>query len=80
MMVLDVKVSACMLRAMPCPQTLVFSATLTLPAKLRARLRRGGGGSGGGASLESLMDKVGASVAVGPSASGHYMWACDKMV
>jgi superfamily II DNA/RNA helicase len=39
-------------------QTMVFSATLTLPANLRKRLRAGGGGSGGGASLESLIDKM----------------------
>ncbi|KAG1662273.1 hypothetical protein FOA52_002162 [Chlamydomonas sp. UWO 241] len=39
-------------------QTMVFSATLTLPANLRKRLRAGGGGSGGGASLESLIDRM----------------------
>ena len=39
-------------------QTLVFSATLTLPNDLRKRLRKGGGGGGGGASLESLMDRI----------------------
>eukprot|EP00775_Hariotina_reticulata_P001872 gene1872-2209_t len=39
-------------------QTFVFSATLTLPAQLHKRLRRGGGGSSGAASLESLMDRL----------------------
>jgi hypothetical protein len=38
-------------------QTFVFSATLTLPAQLHKRLRKGGGGSSGAASLESLMDR-----------------------
>jgi hypothetical protein len=38
-------------------QTFVFSATLTLPAQLHKRLRRGGGGSSGAASLDSLMDR-----------------------
>jgi DEAD/DEAH box helicase len=38
-------------------QIMVFSATLTLPAALHKRLRRGGGGSSGAASLESLMDR-----------------------
>ncbi|GBF94480.1 DEAD-box ATP-dependent RNA helicase [Raphidocelis subcapitata] len=39
-------------------QTMVFSATLTLPASLRKRLRRGGGGSSGAATLEGLMGRV----------------------
>lgn len=39
-------------------QTLVFSATLTLPDALRKRLRRGGGGSSGAATLEGLMGRV----------------------
>eukprot|EP00967_Tisochrysis_lutea_P085707 scaffold120460_cov14-Tisochrysis_lutea.AAC.1 len=38
-------------------QTFVFSATLTLPASLRKRLRRGGGGAMGGVGFEKLMDK-----------------------
>ena len=42
-------------------QTLVFSATLTLPEALKARLQRGHGGSRGsaaGASFESLMERM----------------------
>jgi ATP-dependent RNA helicase DDX24/MAK5 len=40
------------------PQTMVFSATLTLPAALRKRLRKGGGGQSGAATLDALMDRV----------------------
>lgn len=40
------------------PQTMVFSATLTLPASLRKRLRKGGGGQSGAATLDALMDRV----------------------
>jgi hypothetical protein len=36
----------------------VFSATLTLPAKLRQRLRKGGGGASGSTDLDGLMDKI----------------------
>jgi hypothetical protein len=36
---------------------MVFSATLTLPAALRKRLKRGGGGALGGTDLDNLMDK-----------------------
>ncbi len=39
-------------------QTLVFSATLTLPAELRRRLRRGGGGASGTAAVDALMDRL----------------------
>lgn len=42
-------------------RTYVFSATLTLPDALKARLQRGKGGSkgsGAGATLDSLMDKL----------------------
>ena len=39
-------------------QTFVFSATLTLPADLRRRLRRGGGGASNSSTLETLMDQV----------------------
>ncbi|EFN53172.1 hypothetical protein CHLNCDRAFT_25981 [Chlorella variabilis] len=39
-------------------QTFVFSATLTLPASLRRRLRKGGGGASGSSDLDSLMDKI----------------------
>ncbi|KAK9811744.1 hypothetical protein WJX72_009411 [[Myrmecia] bisecta] len=39
-------------------QTFVFSATLTLPASLRHRLKKGGGGSSGSSSLENLMEKI----------------------
>ena len=39
-------------------QTFVFSATLTLPAALRKRLRKGGGGATGSASLDALMDRI----------------------
>ncbi|KAL6771203.1 hypothetical protein ACKKBF_B34340 [Auxenochlorella protothecoides x Auxenochlorella symbiontica] len=39
-------------------QTMIFSATLTLPANLRHRLKKGGGGSSGSATLDSLMDRV----------------------
>ncbi|KAL4459000.1 hypothetical protein ABPG75_013865 [Micractinium tetrahymenae] len=39
-------------------QTFVFSATLTLPANLRKRLRKGGGGASGSSDLDSLMDKI----------------------
>jgi hypothetical protein len=42
----------------PLLQTLVFSATLTLPDALRKRLRRGGGGSSGAATLEGLMERI----------------------
>lgn len=37
---------------------MVFSATLTLPSSLRARLRRGGGGASGSADLQSLIDRL----------------------
>ena len=39
-------------------QTLVFSATLTLPPALRRRVRKGGGGASGSASLEALMGSL----------------------
>ena len=39
-------------------QTFVFSATLTLPAALRKRLRKGGGGASGSSDLDNLMDGV----------------------
>ena len=39
-------------------QTFVFSATLTLPASLRRRLRKGGGGASGSSDLDALMDKI----------------------
>ncbi|KAI7835433.1 hypothetical protein COHA_010662, partial [Chlorella ohadii] len=39
-------------------QTFVFSATLTLPANLRRRLRKGGGGASGSSDLDALMDKI----------------------
>lgn len=39
-------------------QTFVFSATLTLPATLRKRLRKGGGGASGSSDLDTLMDKI----------------------
>jgi hypothetical protein len=39
-------------------QTFVFSATLTLPASLRKRLRKGGGGASGSSDLDSLMDRI----------------------
>lgn len=39
-------------------QTFIFSATLTLPASLRKRLRKGGGGASGSASLEKLIDTL----------------------
>ncbi len=39
-------------------QTFVFSATLTLPANLRKRLRKGGGGASGSSDLDGLMDKI----------------------
>lgn len=39
-------------------QTFVFSATLTLPAKLRHRLRKGGGGASGSSDLDALMDQI----------------------
>ena len=39
-------------------QTFVFSATLTLPANLRRRLRKGGGGASGSSDLDALMDRI----------------------
>jgi hypothetical protein len=36
---------------------MVFSATLTLPASMRRRLRKSGGGATGGTDLENLMDR-----------------------
>jgi ATP-dependent RNA helicase DDX24/MAK5 len=39
-------------------QTFVFSATLTLPANLRKRLRKGGGGASGSSDLDGLMDQI----------------------
>eukprot|EP00884_Botryococcus_braunii_P003437 jgi/Botrbrau1/13094/Bobra.0187s0053.1 len=39
-------------------QTMVFSATLTLPEKLRKRLSRGSGGATGSGSFQSLIDRL----------------------
>ncbi|DBB02933.1 TPA: hypothetical protein ACH3X1_013532 [Trebouxia sp. C0004] len=39
-------------------QTMVFSATLTLPQHLRKRLKKGGGGSSGSATLDRLMEQI----------------------
>ena len=39
-------------------QTFVFSATITLPANLRKRLRKGGGGASGSSDLDGLMDNI----------------------
>ncbi len=39
-------------------QTMVFSATLTLPSALRQRLRKGGGGSSGSAMLQVRLSTV----------------------
>jgi hypothetical protein len=54
-------------------QTMVFSATLALPAKLHKRLRRGGGGSSGAATLENLMDRyTGSSMFQRVCCTGYY--------
>ncbi len=45
-------------RKPPLVQVFVFSATLTLPAVLRKRLKGGQGGASGSSSLQTLMDTI----------------------